>query len=166
MEPPVARPPLLARTLQRLAASPRVFRWGLTLYPPYILAGIVCTHISDDYREIDVELRMHPWNRNFVGTHFGGSLFSMTDPFYMLMLLRILGKQAVVWDKAATIRFRRPGKGTVRCAFRIDPERLDAIRARLDASDAPFDEVFQVQVLDAQDRVVAEVDKTLYLRRA
>ena len=83
----------------------------MRLYPPYLGAGIRVTHVSHDFREIDVRMGLHWWNRNYVGTHFGGSLYSMIDPFLMLMFLENLGRDYVVWDKAATIRFKTPGRG-------------------------------------------------------
>ena len=85
----------------------------LRIYPPFLGAGIRIKRMSEDLREIDVEMKLHWWNANYVGTHYGGSLYSMADPFYMLMLLENLGSGYIVWDKAASIRFRKPGKGTV-----------------------------------------------------
>ena len=100
---------------------------SINIWPPFLAAGI---HVrwGADMRSADVEMRMHFWNRNYVGTHYGGSLYSMTDPFYMLMLIENLGRDYIVWDKAATIRFRRPGTGTVRAEFRLTQEQLDEIR--------------------------------------
>ena len=78
-------------------------------------------------------MKLRWWNRNYVGTQFGGSLYSMCDPFFMLILVEALGPRYVVWDKAATIRFRRPGRGTVHATFHIPQERIDEIRAAADA---------------------------------
>ena len=83
----------------------RLFRFGINLWPPFLFTGIHVTRITPDYRQIDVELRLRPWNRNYVGTHFGGSLFAMTDPFWMLGLLHILGRDYYVWDRAGAIDF-------------------------------------------------------------
>ncbi len=120
--------------------------------------------MSDDLREIDVEMRLHWWNANYVGTHYGGSLYSMTDPFYMLMLIANLGGDYIVWDKAASIRFRKPGKGTVQAQFRLAQSQLDAVRAQLQTHDR-IEPTFLVQVRDAQGEVVAEVEKQLHIRR-
>ena len=111
-----------------------------------------------------MELRLRFWNANYVGTHYGGSLYSMTDPFYMLMLMENLGRDYIVWDKAATIRFRKPGKGTVRAEFRLTQPMLDDIRAKLSSTEK-YEPTFQVQVKDANGEVVAEVEKTIYIRR-
>ena len=115
-------------------------------------------------REIDVQMRLHWWNANYVGTHYGGSLYSMADPFYMLMLIANLGRDYVVWDKAASIRFRKPGSGTVRAEFRITQSQLDELRAELQAHET-IEPTFVVHVKDDQGEVVAEVDKLLHIRR-
>lgn len=136
----------------------------LRLYPPFLGAGIRVQRVSGDMREVDVELRQHWWNENYVGTHYGGSLYSMTDPFYMLMLIENLGRGYIVWDKAATIRFRKPGKGTVRAEFRLTEALLDELRARLE-NEEKIEPTFVVKVVDEQGEVVAEVEKLLYIRR-
>jgi hypothetical protein len=136
----------------------------LSIYPPFLGAGIRVRRISPDLREIDVELRQHWWNVNYVGTHYGGSLYSMTDPFYMVMLIENLGRDYIVWDKAATIRFRKPGKGKVRAHFRLTQAQLDELRARLE-SEEKIEPTFSVQVLDEEGEVVAEIEKLLYIRR-
>jgi acyl-coenzyme A thioesterase PaaI-like protein len=109
-------------------------------------------------------MRLRRWNRNYVGTHFGGSLYSMCDPFFMLILMENLGRGYVVWDKAATIRFRRPGKGTVRAVFHIPAERIAEIRAAADR-DGKVEPTFHVDVVNEQGEVVADVEKLVYVRR-
>src|ERR1700677_3114560 len=88
-------------------------------WPPLFGTGIKVTRLDENLRAVDVEMRLRRWNRNYVGVHFGGSLFAMTDPFYMIMLATNLGREYVVWDKAASIRYRKPGNGTVRAEFRL-----------------------------------------------
>ena len=136
---------------------------SINFWPPFVASGI---HVdwSADLRSVNVELRLRFWNRNYVGTHYGGSLYSMTDPFYMLMLMENLGRNYIVWDKAATIRFRKPGKGTVRAEFRLTQQMLDEIRSRLGTIDK-YEPTFQVQVLDEAGETVAEVEKVIYIRR-
>ena len=133
----------------------------LNLWPPLLGAGIRVVRMDPALREIDVEMRMRKWNRNYVGAHFGGSLFAMTDPFYMLMVMENLGKGFVVWDKAASIRYRRPGKGTVRARFRLEDTKLDEIRSAL-ARDGHTEPRFSVAVTDEAGEVVAEVERVLY----
>lgn len=134
----------------------------LSVWPPYLGAGIR-VRPSEDLRTYEVRMKLHWWNRNYVNTHFGGSLYSMCDPYFMLILIEALGHGYIVWDKAATIRFRRPGKGTVRATFHIPQERIDEIRAAADRGEK-VEPVFQVNILDEQGEVVAEVEKLLYIR--
>ena len=138
----------------------RVVNW----WPPFLASGIRVTRLDSDWRAVDVELRLHWWNTNYVGTHYGGSLYSMTDPFYMLMLMENLGREYVVWDKSACIRFRRPGKGTVRAQFNLSEERLNEIRTALQSQEK-IEPTFEVAVVDAEGKVVAEVQKVLSVRR-
>jgi len=105
-------------------------RW-VSLWPPFVGMGIRVRHIAPNMKAVDVEMKLHFWNANYVGTHFGGSLFAMTDPFYMLMLMANLGRDYVVWDKAATIRYRKPGGGTVRAEFRLSDGQIDDVREKL-----------------------------------
>ena len=100
----------------------------LRFWPPYLGAGVNVTFISPDFRKIKVEMKTRFWNKNYVGTHFGGSLYSMVDPFFMLMLMENLGKNYVVWDKAATIRFKKPGRGRVHAQFELMESEIEKIR--------------------------------------
>jgi hypothetical protein len=145
-------------------AMKRHMRWFLDLYPPFLGAGIRVRRLQPDWKAIDVEMKLRFWNANYVGTHFGGSLYSMTDPFYMLMLIENLGRDYIVWDKSATIRFRRPGKGKVRTEFRLTDAQLDEIRAKLQTQEK-FEPVFLVQVRDESGDLVAEVEKVLHVRK-
>ncbi len=141
-------------------------RRAMRLWPPYLFAGIRVKHISPDFRAVDVELRHGRFNMNYVGTHFGGSIFSMTDPFYVLMLSGILGRDYVIWDRAAAINFIRPGTGTLLAKFRLTDEMLDAVRANTAKPGDRYLPVWPVDVRDSEGEIVASVDKTLYIRNA
>jgi len=145
-------------------ALKRHMRWVLNLYPPFLGAGIRVRRLQSDWKAIDVEMKLRFWNSNYVGTHFGGSLYSMTDPFYMLMLIENLGRDYIVWDKSATIRFRKPGKGKMRTEFRLTDAQLDEIRDRL-KTQVKMEPTFLVQVRDESGDLVAEVEKVLHIRR-
>lgn len=136
----------------------------INLYPPYLGASVRVTDIAPDFRTLDVRMALRPWNRNYVGTHFGGSLFSMVDPFHMIMLMELLGPGYTVWDKAGTIRFRRPGRGTVRARFEMPPDRVEEIRRAADGG-GKVEATFAVNVVDAQGEVVAEVEKLVSVRK-
>lgn len=136
----------------------------INFWPPFLGAGIRVRKISQDFRDITVEMKLRPWNRNYVGTQFGGSIYSMTDPFYMLMLLQNLGDEYIVWDKAATVRFLKPGKGKLTAEFNLTQQRIDEIRKAADEN-YKTEPVFKVEIKDTEGTVVAEVDKVLYVRR-
>jgi acyl-coenzyme A thioesterase PaaI-like protein len=143
--------------------SPRLLRWGMNLWPPFLGAGIRVRSIAADWSEAVVELRERFVNRNYVGTHFGGSLFAMTDPFYALLLMHRLGERYLVWDQAARIEFVAPGRGTLTARFRITEALLDSIRAQAAGGGKVLPE-FDVEIRDRAGELVARVRKTLYVR--
>jgi len=134
----------------------------INLYPPLLGAGIRVHKI--DELTIRVEMKLTALNRNIIGTHFGGSLYSMCDPWFMLILMRALGSGYIVWDKSASIQFLQPGRGTVTAAFHIPQERIEEIREQAD-SGQKVEPVFTVDVLDAKGQIVAHVEKLLYVRQ-
>ena len=140
----------------------RRLRRRFNLFPAYRATGGRVTYVADDLREVRVELKLRWLTRNLVGTLFGGSLYGAVDPLYMVMLMRLLGRDYVVWDKAATIRFRRPGRGTLHATFRIDEGELDAIREAV-AREGRVDRGYRVDLVDADGVVYAEVEKTIYV---
>jgi hypothetical protein len=136
----------------------------INLYPPMIGAGIKVTHVNADFTEIDVTLRLTWWNRNIVGTSFGGSLYMMCDPFYMAILMTNLGRDYIVWDKAARIEFLKPGRSDVSAKFVIPPDDIKAIREKADAN-PKYEPEFTAEIRDKDNVVIAKVHKTLYVRR-
>lgn len=144
--------------------SPHALRRLLNLWPPFLFSGIHVVDIGDDWRHARVELHMRPWNRNYVGSHFGGGLFAMTDPFWMLLAMHALGPDYVVWDKAGDIEFVKPGHGTVAAEFRLDEAFLDEAR-RATAGGHKHLPWCATEVVDAGGDVVARVRKQLHVRR-
>lgn len=142
---------------------PGLFRLLMNLWPPYRGAGVRVREIAPDWRYVRVDLVATRLNRNYVGTHFGGSLFSMTDPFQMLMYLKALGADYLVWDHSASIRFVRPGRGTVTAEFRLSDDDLEAVR-RATADGQRHLRKHTVEVIDADGETVARVERTLYFR--
>ncbi len=136
----------------------------ISYYPPYLGAGIRLKYISADFKRIEVEMKLRWWNKNYVGTHFGGSLSSMADPFYMLMLVQLLGRDYIVWDKASTIRFKKPGRGTVRCVFELTADQVANIKAEVDEL-GKKDVHFPLQIIDLEGEVVCELEKVVYIRK-
>ena len=135
----------------------------INLYPPYIGAGVRVAHVAPDWSSMKVQMRLRFYNRNYVGTHYGGNLFTMTDPFYMIMLLHRLGESYKVWDQKAEITYVKPGQGLVVADMSISDEELEAIR-KATANGAKHFAEFDVEIRDEEGDIVATVHKTLYVR--
>lgn len=145
-------------------AHPRLFRLIMNSWPPYLGSGVRVEEISRDWYKIRVGMKLRWYNKNYVGSHFGGSLFSMTDPFFMLMLLAHLGRDYVVWDSSAKIKFIKPGRGKVTATFILDEKRLSALR-KASASGDQILEKFSTDIVDMNNSPVARVYKTIYIRK-
>lgn len=143
---------------------PKILKFGMNLWPPFLGAGIRVKHIAADYSEIIVSMKLRWYNRNYIGTHFGGSLAAMTDPFYMVMLIHILGSDYTVWDKSSTIDFIAPGRGTVTARFTLNDAQISDIK-RKTASSEPYLPEFSVDIVNESGEVIAKVEKKLYIRK-
>lgn len=144
--------------------SARRMRWILNLWPPFLFTGVRVRAIAADYSRAEVVLRRRWYNRNAVGTHFGGSLFAMTDPFWMLLVMQRLGRDYVVWDKAAEIDFVAPGRSDVHARFELDGETVEELRAAT-ADGHRHLRWFDTDVVDGTGEVIARVRKQLYIRK-
>lgn len=144
--------------------TPRIARFAMNIFPPFVGAGIKVTFIRDDWQELHVAMPLRWYNKNAVRTHFGGSLYAMTDPQLMLMLMQLLGKEYVIWDKSASIEFVKPGRGTVTAIFTISDEQLADIREKI-ADGSKYLPEFEVKIVDEEREIVAAVKKTLYIRK-
>lgn len=142
----------------------RVARWRFNWFPAYRGTGARVVHIGRDWTEVRVAVPLSRRTRNYVGTIYGGSMYGAVDPIYMLMLMKNLGPGYVVWDKAAAIRFRRPGRSTLYATFRLARAVLEGIRLELETA-PKLDRVFTVELADAAGLVHATVDKTIHVSR-
>ena len=141
----------------------RLLRRGMGWWPPFLGAGIRVRSFAEDFRDAVVELKLGRLNRNYVGTHFGGSLYSMTDPFFAIMLMHNLGGDYLVWDKSGSIEYVSPGRGTVSAHFHLAEKRVAEIRAAAAGGEKVLPE-FEVYVKDEKGAIVARVRKVLYIR--
>jgi len=135
----------------------------INLWPPFLFAGISVAKLSPDYRQATIKLRLCFWNKNYVGTQYGGSMFSMADPFYMIMLIENLGKEYQVWDKAATIRYIKPGRSELTAEFHLSDNDLAAIRQGV-AEKGRVEWVRTVEIKDTSGDVVALVEKVISIK--
>ena len=140
------------------------FRQGMNLWLPFVGSGIKIEHIAEDHREVTVAMRQRWYNTNYVGVHFGGSLYAMVDPFLMLMFMKNLGRDYIVWDKYAKIEFKKPGKGKVTATFRIEQQDIDEIvTATQNGEKYVFERVIEIKNPDGE--ICAEVTKGIYTRK-
>jgi hypothetical protein len=144
----------------------RTWLWKLrfNFFPAYRGSGARVTFIASDWREVRVQVPLSWRTRNYVGTTFGGSMYAAVDPIYMMMLIQVLGPDYEVWDKAASIRFRKPGHGMLYAMFRLTEPETDAIRSALERA-ASIDRIYHVDLIDGSGMVHATVEKTIYIRK-
>ena len=133
-------------------------------YLPFVGAGIRLTKVTEDFREVEVKMKLRWYNKNYVGTHYGGSIYSMTDPFYMVMLINVLGKGYVVWDKSSKIDFLKPGKTELCAKFKVTDQVLEEIGSKT-KDGSPYFAEFDVDVTDTAGETIAKVNKTIYIRK-
>jgi acyl-coenzyme A thioesterase PaaI-like protein len=142
----------------------RFLEKAINFYGPFLGAGVKLEDMSKDYRYAKVTMPLRFYNKNYMGTQFGGSLYSMVDPWYMLMLIKNLGKDYIVWDKGANIRFKKPGKGKVYAEFTLSESIIQEIKSHVDVN-TKMDYVFNVEIKDDQGKLICEVDKVVYIRK-
>lgn len=148
---------------KKVLKDPRLLRLGMNVWPPFVGAGIEVEALDKDFRYVRVALKSTIFNRNYVGTHFGGSLFAMTDPFFMLMLIRNMGNNYYIWDRSSSIEFIAPGKGKVTAEMRISDEDLHRMRGATEAGEK-YECDFITEVVDGDGQLVARVKKRIYAR--
>ena len=145
--------------------SPARLKILFNLYPPYLGAGVSVDYISDDWRTCQVRMNLRWYNRNAVGTHFGGSLYSMVDPHLMLLTMNLMGKDYYVWDKSASISFDKATRKPLICHMHITDQDLAQIHAGTDTGDK-YLHTFDLRIVEEEsgDQVCA-VKKVIYVRK-
>ncbi len=141
----------------------RLLRFAFNLYPCYRRTGVRVTYVAADYAEVRIKLPLNWKTRGYWGTTFGGSMYGAIDPVLLVMLARRLGPDYMVWDKAATIDFKKPGRSTLYARFRIEESELDEVR-RLLAEQPRIERTYAIELTDAAGVVHAAFTKTLHLR--
>ena len=136
----------------------------VSLYPPYLGAGVRVSYPKDDPHRIVVRMGLHWWNKNLFGTQFGGSLYSMCDPHFIFIVIKNLGRGYLVWNKAAQIEFLRPGRGRVMATFHVPPEKIAEIRAAADRGEK-VEPVLVAEIVADDGQLVARVTETLWVKK-
>lgn len=142
----------------------RFLEKAINFYGPFVGAGVKLDEMTKDYRHAKVSMPLRFYNKNYMGTQFGGSLYSMVDPWYMLMLIKNLGRDYIVWDKGANIQFKKPGKGKVFAEFNLSQETIDEIKAYVEVN-TKMDYTFKVEVKDENGTLICQIDKVVYVRK-
>jgi len=142
----------------------KLTRWGFNFFPAFRGTGGRITYIERDWREARIKLPLNWRTRNYVGTIYGGSMYAAVDPIYMVMLIKVLGPEYVVWDKAASIRFRKPGKRMLFATFVLSEEEIAAIKSALAVAPS-VERVYHVELVDGDGVVYAAIEKTVYIRK-
>ncbi|TGM47244.1 DUF4442 domain-containing protein [Leptospira biflexa] len=150
--------------MKQISWKKRFKIWLYNFYPPYLGAGIRITQIATDLSFFQVEMKLKFYNKNYVGVHFGGSLYSMCDPFFMLILLEQLGSDFIVWDKVGSMNFVKPGQGKVTATFSIPEEKIQKIREEIETK-RKGEFLFTTNVYDEENEIVATLEKTIYIRK-
>ncbi len=144
--------------------STKNYKLFLSLYPPYLGAGIKIEKISDDWKNLEISLTKYWYNRNAVGTHFGGSIYSMTDPHIMLMLMNILGKNYIIWDVEANIKYIKAVKNKITAYIKITNEDLNNILIGTESGNKHISE-FTIEIKNSDNVLVALVLKKIYIKK-
>ncbi|MEM8984132.1 MAG: DUF4442 domain-containing protein [Pseudomonadota bacterium] len=147
-----------------MSAKSFFLRLGFNFFPAIRGSGGRVTYIADDLKELHVKIPLNWRTKNYVGTTFGGSMFGAVDPFYMVLFINLLGKAYIVWDKSATIYFKKPGRSTLRAKFLISDEELNFIRSTLDVQ-RKLEKTYIIELVDEDGEVCAVVEKLLYFRK-
>ncbi|NIS83074.1 MAG: DUF4442 domain-containing protein [Anaerolineales bacterium] len=142
----------------------RLLRVAFNFFPAYRGTGARFTYIADDFREVRIALPLSWRTRNYVGTIFGGSMYASVDPVYMVMLINVLGKEYTVWDKAATINFKRPGHSTLFAHFALDEQEIEGIKTEL-IEKPSVERIYNIDLTDSDGVIHASIEKTIYIRR-
>lgn len=151
-------------TSRKMKLTPKKMKMLFKIFVPYIGSGIRVTYISEDWKELEVQMKLSWYNLNAFDTHFGGSLYAMTDPHYALLLMQRIGHDYYVWDKSASIDFVKPGLGIVKAKFKLDDERVEQVLRDAESGKPCYPE-FDIEVKDEKGEVVARVHKVLYVKR-
>jgi len=142
----------------------KISRWGFNFFPAYRGTGARIAYIARDWREVRIKLPLNWRTRNYVGTIYGGSMYGAVDPIYMLMLIKVLGPEYVVWDKAASIRFKKPGTSTLFAKFVVTDEEISTIQTALTAAPS-VERIYLVELVDTEGVVHASIEKMVYIRK-
>lgn len=153
---------VITNILKRFFKASTIYKYGFNWSPMYRRSTGRLVEVSDDLHYVKIQIKLSWKNRNYAGSLFGGSMLAATDPIYMIQLIQILGDDYVVWDKAVTANYKRPGKGVLSGDFVFSAEEITAIKKKV-AENNEMDLIKTMELINAKDEVVAEFSKTIYV---
>jgi hypothetical protein len=153
---------IVTEFLTRFIKPANIYKYGFNWSPMYRRTTAKLIEVSDDLHYVKIRLKLNWKNRNYAGSMFGGSMLSATDPIYMIQLIQILGNDYVVWDKAVTAKYKRPGKGTIYGEFAFTPEEIEDIKLQVKTKQQ-VDLEKTMQLVNAKAEIIAEFSKTIYV---
>jgi hypothetical protein len=151
------------KAMKFISLNSSLLKFAMNIWPPLLLTGIKVTAISKDFRNISVKMSLRFYNKNYVGVHFGGSIYAMTDPFYMIMVMKALGPEYYVWDSAADIAFLKPGRSDLYCEFYLTDDEVEDIELHA-AGGEKYIKNFIIEIKDAFGSNIAKIDKKVYIK--
>ncbi len=150
--------------LGNLAISPSKLKHLMNVWPPFVGMRIHVEQVAADWKHVRVRMKLGLLNRNFVGTHFGGALFAMVDPFCMIPMMQLLGRDYLVWDKAGRIEFVAPGRGTVYADIRLTDEQIAEAKAKT-VHGEKYEPTMHIEIVNGKGELIARVEKKLFIRK-
>ncbi|APX98995.1 DUF4442 domain-containing protein [Lacinutrix venerupis] len=152
---------IITNFLKRFFKTSTIYKYGFNWSPMYKRSTAKLIQVSDNLQYVKIRLKPSWKNRNYAGSIFGGSMLSATDPIYMIQLIQILGDDFVVWDKAASIKYKRPAKETIYAEFIFLDEEIEAIKSEIKLKNEV--NITKKLTLKNTDNIVfAEIEKTMY----
>jgi hypothetical protein len=148
--------------LKKYFSEATLFKHGFNISPMYRRSVARIIYVSENLQEVVIKIPLNYKNRNYVGSIYGGSMLSATDPIYMTQLMNILGNDFVVWDKATTVRYKRPAREQVFAKFIFSDEEIIQIKNEIILKNE-IDLIKKVNIVNKSDEVFAEVTKTIYI---
>ena len=152
----------LTKILRIAFSDAQIFRYGFNISPMYRRTTGRVIKVTKDLLYVKIKIPLSIKNKNYVGSIFGGSLFSATDPIYMVQLINILKEDYIVWDKDASIKYKQPAKETVYAEFKFTEDEINDIKTKV-AEKGELNLEKLLNIVNKDNAVIAEVKKTIYI---
>lgn len=153
----------LAKIARKFLKESTLFKVGFNLSPMYRRSTARIIYVSDDLKTVRIKIPISYKNKNYIGSIFGGSLFSAVDPIPMIQLMTIFKEEYIVWDKSAHIRFKRPAKENMYANFEFTTEEIEDIQKKVHENKEVEHSKTTLITNKTGDIVYCEVTKLIYI---